>query len=828
MADTSIDRLTLQIEVLDGGASSKIDKITTAVTKLNTVDFSIFDKLSKSFLTLRQASLGVSTENIKWVSSLGTRLTTLSKRINEINTEQLRVKFTELATAVDPFISKLTQAQASLVSMNNIILSSNRWSTNSFGMLNTRSYQNGGRWQPSDNNRKFLNFSSIAGRIWFIYNTTKRLGQALTGIVQKGIDFTETLNLWQTAMRSNVGQARQFVSELNKAYGISESTIMNYQALFKNMLSALGTLSENTSYNLSESLTQMAVDYASLYNVSISTAMTKFQAVLSGQVRPIRNISGYDITQNTIQQLYEQMGGTKSVRQLNETEKRLLRIYAVFQQMGESGALGDLNKTLTTNANQLRIMKEQAIEFATWVGNGISFLIQESGILVNINALLYTAKELAKAFAYSLGYREENFIANIWSDADNANEAIEELQGKLMGFDKFQVLQDAGTNEVDIEAVIAKAIASYQSLYKEVNNPAYEKASKMLENMGLNLIYYAQSGEKSFEGSKEAFDEWYESLTDAEKEAVVLNKVYDGSSIVELGKQLLALVSTLGILLSMKLVMKIGAVIKEVGLLKAATQALAYAGIFLIIYGLTDLIKNWDKMTTAQKAAKIALVGVGVAFVAVSAAMKIKHALDKVEQASNIKTAMTLLTVKAAAVATAVGGIGLLITNVALLASGWENMQGWQKAIGILGALGAAATAAAAGIAAFHGAWSLGTATVAIIGSLAAVAAAFVSFRATQKGIGTFASGGIPDKGSMFIAGESGAELVTTMSGGQTGVMNMEQLQTAITRGMLIALASTADNNDDRNIYISVDGQKLFTVTRDVAKRNGYDLTKVR
>ena len=43
---------------------------------------------------------------------------------------------------------------------------------------------------------------------------------------------------------------------------------MNAQATFKNMLGSLGQISESTAYALSEGITQMAIDYASLYNVN--------------------------------------------------------------------------------------------------------------------------------------------------------------------------------------------------------------------------------------------------------------------------------------------------------------------------------------------------------------------------------------------------------------------------------------------------------------------------------------------------------------------------------------------------------------------------------
>jgi hypothetical protein len=160
------------------------------------------------------------------------------------------------------------------------------------------------------NLNKAFNIGSIVSKLYFVRNVTKQLGQDLAKVVQYGIDYQETLNLWQNAMRGNISQARVFTNEMTKAYGISSATLMNYQATFKNMLSALGNISETTAYGLSEALTQMALDFSSLYNVSVESAMTKFQAVLSGQVRPIRT-AGYDITEQTLFQLYQQLGGAK-------------------------------------------------------------------------------------------------------------------------------------------------------------------------------------------------------------------------------------------------------------------------------------------------------------------------------------------------------------------------------------------------------------------------------------------------------------------------------------------------------------------------------------
>ena len=337
----------------------------------------------------------------------------------------------------------------------------------------------------------FGSFFSKIYRMYFALTMAKRLGQSLGNVVQKGVDYEETLNLWQVAMKGNVDQAKKFVSEIGKAYGISDEITMRYQATFKNMLSALGQINQEVAYGLSETLTQMALDYSSLYNTTVESAMVKFQSALAGQVRPIRSESGYDITENTLFQLYQDIGGTKTIRQLSQTEKRLLRILAIYNQMKDT-AKGDLAKTIKSTANQMRVMSEQGKQFVTWLGVAANQLIQNSEILIKINGYLYAAAAVAKAYAFSMGYVEKNAVEDPFGDmeqsAQDANEEIGKLQGKLLGFDKFQVLSTAKAGDgADISAEITKVMTDMQSILSNAVNPAYEKSLEILKAWGLEL-----------------------------------------------------------------------------------------------------------------------------------------------------------------------------------------------------------------------------------------------------------------------------------------------------------------------------------------------------
>ncbi len=96
--------------------------------------------------------------------------------------------------------------------------------------------------------------------------------------------------------------------------------------------------------------------------------------------------------------------------------------------------------------------------------------------------------------------------------------------------------------------------------------------------------------------------------------------------------------------------------------------------------------------------------------------------------------------------------------------------------------------------------------------------------------IGAYATGGLPDTGSLFLAGERGAELVTNVGSGQSAVMNMQQLQQAIYGGMVSALSTmqqVGGHETAQPITVKIGEDTLFEITRKSATRRGLDFAKV-
>ena len=83
--------------------------------------------------------------------------------------------------------------------------------------------------------------------------------------------------------------------------------------------------------------------------------------------------------------------------------------------------------------------------------------------------------------------------------------------------------------------------------------------------------------------------------------------------------------------------------------------------------------------------------------------------------------------------------------------------------------------------------------------------------------IPTFAKGGFPDAGQLFVAREAGPEMVGTM-GGRSAVANNDQIvegiKTGVREGVLEAMMTGGGKSADVNVYLEGDSGKLFKVVK--------------
>ena len=468
----------------------KLNSLQKALTVFNTVNAqSIGTNLSQAFTQISNAVNSIDSSVSAKFQELGNASASFRtfinamNRVGKIDATKIATNLTSIFTALSTSVNSIDNGTiAKLQQIGNA--SQGLTALSRLGYAGTGGSGKGGGGKGK---RSGFGLYSILRFTYVIY-LARRLGNIVGDILKKGADYVETLNLWETAMKDNVSQATEFVNKMNEAYGISKKTLMNAQAVFKNMIGTLGGVSEEISYKLSEGITQMAVDYASLFNVNFEQAFIRFQSALAGQVRPIRSIAGFDITENTLFELYKTLGGTKTVRQLTITEKRLLAIYAIFKQMQSSGAIGDLKKTMDSFANQSRVMAEAWQEMWSYAGLIITHLIEQSGLMTKINGLLIFFGNVLEAVADNMG-AIKSFGVSIFEDTENsaynASNAVDELKGKLLDFDKFRVMNSNEENEVVLDETILNAIAGYDTILQNAKLSAQEFAKYLGEASGL-------------------------------------------------------------------------------------------------------------------------------------------------------------------------------------------------------------------------------------------------------------------------------------------------------------------------------------------------------
>ena len=365
-------------------------------------------------------------------------------------------------------------------------------------------------------NKKFSQTLSL-NRIYFLYNYTKRLASGIADIIQTSIDYQETLNKFQNSMGNMYGDAVKFQNKITEAYSLSSKSLLDYQANFNNMLKGLGQIDETVSYSLSEKLTEMGVDIASLYNTSIESAMTKLQAALAQQTRPIRSVAGFDITQNTLSNVMAQIGiNDRQISQLSQIEKRLLIVIALQRQMANTNTFGDWARTMNQPANQLRILKEQLIELKTVLGS--FFIGTLRNVLPYVNGIVMALKEVLKTIASLIGIDinlpdSMSFDIEFGEEAedaaaglDKATKSAEKLKKATTGIDELNIIsQDSDTSGAGASGVggigagvddrLLKALDSYKSQLDKVDNKAQKIRDKIMTWLGFTKQVDDETGE---------------------------------------------------------------------------------------------------------------------------------------------------------------------------------------------------------------------------------------------------------------------------------------------------------------------------------------------
>lgn len=400
----------------------------------------------------------------------------------------------------------------------------------------------------------------------FNYSTIREFTRSINRLITaygKAIDastaYLENINLYQVAFEGSYKSADKFIDTMTEMYGLDESWLTRTVGIFKQLSNAMGVSAE-TGERLSTLLTQMSLDIASLYNVDMERASSVLQSAMAGQTKPIRGLTGGDITQATLQTTLDNLGIQRSIAELSFAEKRLIIIVSLTQQLNES--IGDMGRTIESPANQIRVMNSQWDRMTRAVGNVLLPAI--ASILPYVNAILMVITEILNAVAIFVGYDEGEYdyfagvadsVLELEDGLEGANASAKKLKQGLRGFDKLNVIttptstsSGSGTGGSNIDPDIMNAFNNTYDDYLAKLEKTEMRATKIrdaiMEWLGFSKEIDPLTGEISWKygGLQKTIGNLVESFSKLPFEVRALVGLFAGLSLAKMIKNFGSLV----------------------------------------------------------------------------------------------------------------------------------------------------------------------------------------------------------------------------------------------------------------------------------------------
>lgn len=250
-----------------------------------------------------------------------------------------------------------------------------------------------------------VNEGSFQRQMAGIQNLAKKAGAALAGAfavkkivdfgkkcLELGSDLSEVQNVVDVTFPHMAAQVDEFAKKAAQSFGLSETMAKQYTGTYGAMAKAFG-FTEKAAYDMGTTLTGLAGDVASFYNLSQDEAYTKIKSVFTGETESLKDL-GVVMTQTALDSYALANGFGKTTSAMTEAEKVFLRYQFVQSQL--AAATGDFARTSDSWANQCRILSLQVQSTMATVGQGLINLF--TPIIKIVNVVIGKIATLANAF----------------------------------------------------------------------------------------------------------------------------------------------------------------------------------------------------------------------------------------------------------------------------------------------------------------------------------------------------------------------------------------------------------------------------------------------
>lgn len=572
-----LTRLSTSLATVNGsslsGLANGVSQLGSAMQNMNagTADFTRLAKnitkigsVDSVALTNTATSLQAVTKAVASISAIpqnATQVTEFAKSLGKLGSKSIEnaiVNIPKLGNALNGLMTTLSRAPTvsqNVIQMTNAL--ANLTSQGSKVGTSSNSLQKslyGVSTSVRTATKSSWNLASAIGKFYATYFMVIRGSKKLIEAIKSTTDYIEAFN-YQAVAFGKIGSewdkdyekygydnatayAESFQSRVNdtlgklsglkvnvqgglleesgaKNLGLNIQEITQYASQLASVTNSLGQTGEATTA-ITKSMTMLAGDISSLFNVDYSTVAQNLQSGLIGQSRALYKY-GIDITNATLATYAYNLGISKSVSEMTQMEKQQLRVLAILDQSKVSW--GDLANTINSPSNMLRQFSNNMKEVGMVAGQ--LFIPILSKVMPIVNGVAIAIKRLLVGLASLMGVKIdfESFGQSGYKDTSDGLEDISDgyqdvadsakkATLSLMGFDEINKLQDdtssskgssggGGGSTIDLTDDIAKAAAEYEA--------AWNKAFANMEN---SAVAWADRIEKALEPVKQIFKDF--------------------------------------------------------------------------------------------------------------------------------------------------------------------------------------------------------------------------------------------------------------------------------------------------------------------------------
>lgn len=245
-----------------------------------------------------------------------------------------------------------------------------------------------------------------------------------------GIDVASDLQEVQNVVDVTFGEqgaaaVEDFAKKAAGSFGMSELSAKKFTGTMGAMLKSMN-LDDAAVQDMSLSLTGLAGDIASFYNLDAEEAFAKLRSGISGETEPLKQL-GINMSVANLEAYAMSQGINTAWKEMSAAEQATLRYQYIMQATAD--AQGDFARTSDSYANQQRILQLNMENLSAGIGEKVLPIITQFSGLLND---LFAGNLSVEGFATRIGTEIGNLITEFSANLPAMMETGSQLIGSVM------------------------------------------------------------------------------------------------------------------------------------------------------------------------------------------------------------------------------------------------------------------------------------------------------------------------------------------------------------------------------------------------------------